>query len=85
MARIESRGLGLQQAEILDALEAPPGLSVLTYTDDGRVLVVRGMAFSTGRVIAVLCMSVIGDQLYDIFDARPLSGVELDDWRKDLD
>jgi hypothetical protein len=62
------------------ALHAPPGLRFERHIGD-LLLVVMGMA-DTGRVIAVLCDRVERTTTYRIISARPLTGPELDQWRR---
>ncbi len=70
-------------AEVSDALYAPAGMR-LERTLGDLLVVVMGMA-GTGRVIAVLCERIAGqDEVYKILGARVLSGTALDEWRRRL-
>jgi hypothetical protein len=73
---------GLELAEVIDALYAPPGLRFERHLGD-TLLIVMGMA-GTGRVIAALCDSVERTARYRIVGARALAGTDLDEWRRNV-
>jgi hypothetical protein len=74
---------GVELTEVSDALYAPGGMRLEQMLGD-LLVVVMGMA-GTGRVIAVCCERVAGqDLVYKILGARALAGEALDEWRRRL-
>ncbi len=71
----------VEPAEVSDALYASEGMRLERPLGE-LLLIVMGMA-GTGRVIAVLCERIAGqDLVYKILGARVLSGAALDEWRR---
>jgi hypothetical protein len=68
---------GVSKPEAEQAFHAPAGLRHEVVAGD--LVVVMGMAH-TGRVIAVLCNRVAGNQWFEIVSARPLTRDELATW-----
>jgi hypothetical protein len=83
------RGLAVAEAnsvevvEVADALLAPDGMRLERSLGDLLVIII-GMA-GTGRVLAVFCERIAGqDLIYKILGARPMTGEGLDEWRRRL-
>jgi hypothetical protein len=77
-----ARHNGLELAEVIEALYAPPGLRFERRVGE-TLLIVMGMA-STGRVIAALCDSVEHTAKFRIVGVRALTGPDLDQWRRSI-
>lgn len=74
---------GVDRGEVSDALYAADGMRLERPLDD-LLLIVMGLAGS-GRVIAVFCERIAGQQVvYKILAARALAGQALDEWRRRL-
>jgi hypothetical protein len=83
LATTASNGVSPAAAEVGDAVFAPAGMRIEWMLGD-MLLVVAGMA-GTGRVIAVFCDRVEGqDTVYAVVGARALHGDMLDEWRRRL-
>lgn len=74
---------GVTFAEVEQAWHAPAGMVVRRLLHPGTMLIIAGMA-ETGRVILVQA-SRIDDQLFEVIDAVPLRGKQIDEWRESLD
>jgi hypothetical protein len=79
LANAEKRKIELHEVD--EALHAPDGLR-LELRIGSDLLVIAGMA-ETGRVIAVRCeQRVAGVATYWIMAVHPVTGANLDEWRR---
>jgi hypothetical protein len=80
--RLAAAKYGVDLAEVIDALEAPPGLRVERRLKD--LVIVEGMA-AAGRVILVVAERISHNlNVFRILLARPLGPEAFERWRKEL-
>lgn len=74
---------GVSRAEADEARSAPDEMRVHRQVGDD-LLIMMGMSFSTGDVIALVCERIAGRQLYQIIGVRRLHRDELAQWKEEL-